>query len=292
MPLLAIPQPENPRDPKAIGLWVQGKTRRHQIGFIKSELAEELGEHLNQGAALTVRVLEVTGGGKGKDLGVNIEITIHGIPADAPVQIHKHVVEHVYVEPRTRKQGGCLSSCGSLGCLIATGTIIGLAVMIMWTPRSQKPIAPNVAPAPIRTPDVRIPPVPDVASAPSRQPAPKWSASIGETGKLGYANGSDGAVWLALEESAWNDMLDAQNAQSLGALARLARAGKVKAYPVGTKVRVIHSGIVSRKVIVLDGEDSGDMGWVQVEFVLPLRPTEQPTKKISPAKPPASNQPF
>jgi hypothetical protein len=172
MPLLAIRQPENPRDPNAIGLWVQGKTRRHQIGFIKSGLAEELGEHLDEGAALTVRVLEVTGGGKGQSLGVNIEITVHGLPGRSPVHVHKHVVEHIHVEERTRKQGGCLSSCGSLGCLIVTGTIIALAVVITWTPRSERPIAPNIAPAPPPVRNVAPAPLParNVASKPQDKP--------------------------------------------------------------------------------------------------------------------------
>jgi hypothetical protein len=83
-------------------------------------------------------------------------------------------------------------------------------------------------------------------------------------------------------------MLDAENAMSLAAMARLAEAGKVRAYPVGTRVKVVGSSIFSRKVIVTDGEDAGDMGWVQNEQVLPdttppTTQTENPAPKIEPA---------
>jgi hypothetical protein len=68
-------------------------------------------------------------------------------------------------------------------------------------------------------------------------------------------------------------MLDAQNLtsakESASALYRLAEAGKVKFYAIGTPVRVIKSDVGRLKVEIAEGPDRGDQGWVQVEFVLP-----------------------
>ena len=91
-----------------------------------------------------------------------------------------------------------------------------------------------------------------------------------DVGRLGYANRRHAAVWIARQGSAWNDMLDAQNARSLDTLSRLSGEGKVKAYPSGTKVEVIRTMVFSRKVVIAEGEDAGDMGWVQFEFVQSL----------------------
>jgi hypothetical protein len=86
---------------------------------------------------------------------------------------------------------------------------------------------------------------------------------------LGLRNG----VWLALDENSWDAMLDAQNEGAKegpgagSALFRLAQAGKVRIYPIGTRVRVLKSGFGSRLVEVLEGPDRGDRGWVQSELV-------------------------
>jgi hypothetical protein len=99
-----------------------------------------------------------------------------------------------------------------------------------------------------------------------------FGPGVGEEGQLkglGLVNG----VWLALDENSWDALLDAQNQAGQGgpgagaALFRLAEAGKVKIYPIGTRVRVVKSGLASRLVEVLDGPDRGDRGWVQFELV-------------------------
>lgn len=92
---------------------------------------------------------------------------------------------------------------------------------------------------------------------------------IGDLGKLGYVDGKREIVLVAIQDSGWDDMLKAMNANDFIWLARLVEDGKVKQYPVGTKVRVIGTGMFSRRVIVTDGPDIGDTGWVQYEFVLP-----------------------
>lgn len=77
--LIVKPEPENPYgDGHAIGLWIKARVAlvlsgEFQIGYISSELSEEMTRYLNNGGRLEVVVTEVTGGGK-KNLGVNIEI--------------------------------------------------------------------------------------------------------------------------------------------------------------------------------------------------------------------------
>ena len=77
-------------------------------------------------------------------------------------------------------------------------------------------------------------------------------------------------------------MIEAENTAAQGgegsgaALYRLIEAGKVKVLPVGTRVRVVKGSMFSRKVLVLDGEEQGTEGWIQVEEVLP--PASSPPK--------------
>jgi hypothetical protein len=128
----------------------------------------------------------------------------------------------------------------------------------------------------------RRPPVQraNAASSPAMSPSQSadnsvaaiWNPQIGDIGRFGNASDQDGAVWVALDGSAFNEMLAAQDAQSLDTLARLAQTGKAKAYPTGTKVRIINASVFSRRVVVVDGEDAGKTGWVKAEFVVPPEP--------------------
>lgn len=79
MDLIAEREPKNPYDSNAIGLWIEGKAKRWQIGYIKAGLADKLSEYLNQGASLSVQILEVTGGDAGRNFGVNIRIDVAGL---------------------------------------------------------------------------------------------------------------------------------------------------------------------------------------------------------------------
>jgi hypothetical protein len=87
--LEAVREPDHPLDDDAISLWVGKGFMRSQIGYIRAGLAEELAEHMDSGRDLLVTVLNVTGGGRGESLGVNIEITLvdhataYGQPASA-----------------------------------------------------------------------------------------------------------------------------------------------------------------------------------------------------------------
>ena len=72
--LRAVPEPDNPRDPDAIGLWVRGKYSERQVGYLKRGLATDVSETLDEGYELHVVILNVTGGGRGESLGLNISL--------------------------------------------------------------------------------------------------------------------------------------------------------------------------------------------------------------------------
>jgi hypothetical protein len=108
---------------------------------------------------------------------------------------------------------------------------------------------------------------------PARVPA--LTVGVGQTARLGHRGGGDQSVWLCLDEVFWNEMIAAQNPGAERAKApratlhRLAAAGKVKRYPIGTKVKVLSSSAVSHQVKVIEGKDEGDIGWIQFEHVMP-----------------------
>lgn len=74
-PLLLVPEPENPVDPKAVAVYVPASMFKGsaQIGYLPRTRAEQIQELWAMGKKLTVTVSEVTGGVEGKETrGVNI----------------------------------------------------------------------------------------------------------------------------------------------------------------------------------------------------------------------------
>ena len=65
-----IRHPENPKDPNAIGVWYGVL----QLGFLRKEIARRLAPNIDGGQRYTAKVTEVTGGGTGKHVGVNIYV--------------------------------------------------------------------------------------------------------------------------------------------------------------------------------------------------------------------------
>jgi hypothetical protein len=100
------------------------------------------------------------------------------------------------------------------------------------------------------------------------------SLPVGGEGELRLA-GAD-CVWVCLDDSAWDAMIDAENRIAERrqphpgeAIARLAEAGRIRIIATGSKVRILDRGAVSRKIEIVSGEDRGKVGWVQAEFVYP-----------------------
>lgn len=80
MPLILKPEPENPYDPNAIGVWIKATalfffTAEVQLGYLPAEIAKEISGHLKRGGAVRGEISSITGGTKGKPTrGVNILI--------------------------------------------------------------------------------------------------------------------------------------------------------------------------------------------------------------------------
>lgn len=78
MVLIHRREPDNPYDEWAISLWVKAKLlwifeTERQVGYINSNVSEDLGPHLDEGGWVRITVKEVTGGGD-RNIGVNIFI--------------------------------------------------------------------------------------------------------------------------------------------------------------------------------------------------------------------------
>jgi hypothetical protein len=82
MELKMIPEPNNPVDTGALGLYVEGKlgmfgkNKLYRIGYIGAEVSPEIHEELDNGHKIFVDVTEITGGRKETEgrVGVNIKI--------------------------------------------------------------------------------------------------------------------------------------------------------------------------------------------------------------------------
>jgi hypothetical protein len=76
-------EPDNRYSDDAMGLWVRGRwlfifPARYQIGHIKNEIATQIREDVVRGCPISVRILDVIGGGwfRKQYYGVNIEIRV------------------------------------------------------------------------------------------------------------------------------------------------------------------------------------------------------------------------
>lgn len=169
-------------------------------------------------------------------------------PAPAePTVIIREIIREVPAPPRR----SCLG-CSPVGCL----TILGLMFVAGIVISIQSP--------PGRRPTAGVPAVEE--SRPAR-------LTVGEVGQLaGLHNG----IWLARTDADWDPMIDAQIAAAQGGpgsgapLNRLAEAGRVRFYAIGTKIQVMERAVFSSRVEVIEGPDKGESGWVQNEFVRPL----------------------
>ena len=86
-------------------------------------------------------------------------------------------------------------------------------------------------------------------------------------------------IGLAADDRSYDELIDAENAESQDLLDRLTGQGRVVWVPNGTGVLVIRRSMFSQFVKVMDGVHAGFEGWVQREFVVrePPAPPPDPT---------------
>jgi hypothetical protein len=92
--------------------------------------------------------------------------------------------------------------------------------------------------------------------------------AVGEEGVLELPGG--GGVWLAIHDDDWNDMLDAENLggkEGIESLLKMAGEGRAQRLLNGTRVKILKSSLLSRFVVVTEGDFKDVSGWVQAEFV-------------------------
>lgn len=100
-------------------------------------------------------------------------------------------------------------------------------------------------------------------------PPPSPSVSVGDEAILDQEGGH--GCFVALDEKSWNAMIDAQIRNDEEELAVLMKKAKAIYLRNGTRVKVIASGLASKKVRIRNGLWEGKEGWVQTEFVRPRR---------------------
>jgi hypothetical protein len=137
--------------------------------------------------------------------------------------------------------------------------LVVLVVMLFVTDRGASSGAgPNE-----RTADQTAPPTTDPKST---------RRAIAVTGDLAVLDLPGGrGPYLATTDAAYDEMLDAENRKDTRYMGELLGSGKVHHLPNGVQVRVLEASTFSRKVRVLDGPLVGLEGWVQEEFVRPVR---------------------
>lgn len=95
---------------------------------------------------------------------------------------------------------------------------------------------------------------------------------VGQTGRIVAGAKYDGA-WMAFRGGDYELMTQAEDRAARGGkgagadLYQMAAKGLVRIIGAGTSVKVLESGIDSRKVEILDGEDRGKTGWIRAKGV-------------------------
>lgn len=90
------------------------------------------------------------------------------------------------------------------------------------------------------------------------------SVSIGESGHLSVGNST---VFVAVDEEAFDELVDAAVAKDEYGFQDLMLSGRVFAVSDGTSVRVLDLGLFKTRVRILEGPMEGESGWVPSEWV-------------------------
>jgi hypothetical protein len=120
MDIQLVAEPDNRYDGNAIGVWVATGlfSKPSKLGYLRSELAADLRVELRSGKSLRGTILEVTGGGRDKNYGVNIEV-------------------------ETRAGRRLIRGPATSGCLVLLGLAIGVTAIGMLTRRDQRTRQPD-----------------------------------------------------------------------------------------------------------------------------------------------------
>ncbi len=115
MAIELVAEPGNKYDPNAIGVWVPAGllSSEMKLGYLQSGLAADLAGDVQAGKALRGRILQLTGGGRDKNCGVNIEI-------------------------ETIAAGWSAGRSIACGLLVLLGLVMGLAVIGFLTGNAQR----------------------------------------------------------------------------------------------------------------------------------------------------------
>ena len=98
-PLILKREPNNPHDPSTIAVFTEDV---EQLGYINSDLAEDLAPQMDRGVNISAAISEITGGDKNrKTLGCNILITVGDAGSD----------EIINLAPPKKLTTGCLAKC-------------------------------------------------------------------------------------------------------------------------------------------------------------------------------------
>ena len=82
MPIMLRREPNNPRDIRAIGVWIKGSAlmifdKDVQLGYIPSAKADRLAPIMDAGGVVAGKVIRITGGTRDKPtFGVDIELEV------------------------------------------------------------------------------------------------------------------------------------------------------------------------------------------------------------------------
>lgn len=98
-------------------------------------------------------------------------------------------------------------------------------------------------------------------------PNPSSLAGVGAECEVSPEKGA----WFAMTDQAYDDLVDAQNANSGPLMGRLLTRGVVFREPKGSHVLVVRVSWGSAWCRVTQGANQGDEGWVQRELITPLR---------------------
>lgn len=152
---------------------------------------------------------------------------------------------------RIAKAGG--KSVGCCGLIVAGFFALCLFSFILSVnkqPGSPSPVAPS--------------------PSPPSPPRPK----IGDRVVLALPGGK--VLWLAADDDSFDEMLDAENAQSIDLMARLMEQGRVAQVNNGTPALVVKTATFSTFVRVEGGLYKGFEGWTQFENVHPMAEPAKP----------------